>query len=316
MRMTESLASPFSKKTGLYFAILLLGCLCTASVPLWVRLAHVGPATAGVWRMAFALPFFLLWMYVEPKELSSTPPSALRTYGLLAFAGGTFALDILLFNSALVYAPVTNVSILGGLAPFVIIFKAMLFERLRVTKFMTGALVIAFIGVVLLTLGAASTPATPTAVAERGVFLEIIGSVLALASSLSYGLYLLCLRQARNAHVSTGRVVGISVIFSALGCLIISFLGGENLIPQTTASWLNLVGLGVIGHVLGHGLMTVSLRHVPAILASSSIFLLPAFSTFLAWVFLGESITWLQLFGGGLVLSALLYLSPRQENTA
>ncbi len=320
MRMNETLASTLPKKTGLYFTVLILGCICTASVPLWVRFAEVGPATAGVWRMAFALPFLLLWMYFEPQQKSdqvSSPEEKRKVYGLLAFAGTIFALDILLFNSALIYAPVTNVAILGGLAPFVILGKAVFFERLRLTPFMILALLVAFIGVVVLTLGASDTKDTAVALTQKkGTFSEILGSLFALGSSISYGFYLLSLRQVRHYHVPTGRVVGISVMFAAVGCLIISQIGGEVLLPQSTQSWLSLLGLGVVGHVLGHGLMTVSFRHVPAVLASSSIFLLPGFSTCFAWLLLGENVTWLQLFGGVLILSGVAYISPRSEPAA
>jgi drug/metabolite transporter (DMT)-like permease len=305
---------------GFYFALLIIGCACTGSVPLWVRLADVGSATAGVWRMVFALPFLLLWMYFEPNKGTEENPITEVTrpvYGLLAFAGGIFALDILLFNSALSYVPVTNVAILAGLSPFVILGKAVIFEKLRLTPSMIAALIVAFMGVVLLTLAPSSVEAPLSNALSQGSFwYELLGSILALGSSISFGLYLLCLRQVRHYHVPPGRIVGISVIFAAIGCLILALLFGENLWPKSLKSWLSLVGLGAVGHFLGHGLMTIAFRHVPAVVASSSIFLLPGFSALLAWIFLNESVSVIQILGGALVLSALLYLSPRKETSS
>jgi len=254
-------------------------------------------------------------MYFEPKQDAQQSVRSLMTgqaYALLAFAGSIFAFDILLFNSALSYAPVTNVAILAGLSPFVMIFKAVFFERLRLTPLILLALGAAFFGVVLLTIGAIEPEASGDVVIKnKDVFKEIWGSILAFGSSISFGLYLLCLRHVRHYHVPTGRVVGISVIFAACGCFVLALISGETLVPQSTESWLSLMGLGVIGHVFGHGLMTVSFRHVPTVLASVSIFLLPGFSAFLAWIFLKESVTWLQLIGGVIVLSSLMYVSAQ-----
>jgi drug/metabolite transporter (DMT)-like permease len=317
--MNESPAPILHKKTGFYPIVLLLGCICTASVPLWFRFSHVGEATAGIWRMMFALPFIFLWMYFEPKKNAQQGETSVMTgqaYGLLAFAGFIFAFDILLFNSALSYASVTNVAILAGLSPFVMIFKAVVFERLRLTSWMVLALGIAFFGVVLLVLGAGAPKASNVAILEEtNVFKEFFGSVLALGSSISFGLYLLCLRQVRRYHVPAARVVGVSVIFAALGSFFLALILGETLLPQSTQSWLSLIGLGVIGHFFGHGLMTLSFRHVSAVLASASVFLLPGFSALLAWIFLKENVTWIQLLGAAMVLSSLMYLSPQTEAT-
>ncbi len=315
--MNESRTVFPRKKIGFYPLILLLGCMCAASVPLWFRFSHVGEATAGIWRMIFALPFLFIWMYLEPKKNLQQRGGSVMTgqaYGLLAFAGFIFAFDILLFNSALTYVSVTNVAILAGLSPFLMIFKAVVFERLHLTSWMVLALGVAFLGVILLLLGAGAPKASHTELLqETNAFNEFFGSALALGSSISFGLYLLCLRQVRRYNVSAARVVGVSVMFAALGSLLLALILGETLVPQGTESWLSLIGLGVIGHFLGHGLMTVSFRHVSAVLASASVFLLPGFSALLAWIFLKESVTWLQLLGAILVLSSLMYLSPQTE---
>ena len=49
-----------SSARPIHFAALLGGNAALALGPLWVRLADSGPVSAGFWRLALAIPFFVL----------------------------------------------------------------------------------------------------------------------------------------------------------------------------------------------------------------------------------------------------------------
>jgi len=75
------------------------GALSIGSSGIFVRLSETGPTATAFWRGAFALPFLLLWAWLERR---SNPPlrTALRERRFL-WAGVFFAGDLLLWHWSL-----------------------------------------------------------------------------------------------------------------------------------------------------------------------------------------------------------------------
>ena len=53
------------------FIALLTGATCTGFSGIFVRLADVGPAAAGFWRMLFAVPVLVAWTALEQRKLTT-----------------------------------------------------------------------------------------------------------------------------------------------------------------------------------------------------------------------------------------------------
>ena len=77
--------------TPWHFAALLGGNVALALGPMWVRLADSGPVSAGFWRLALAVPFFVLLARMNRQPLTGAPRTVL--WGVLA-GGVFFALDL------------------------------------------------------------------------------------------------------------------------------------------------------------------------------------------------------------------------------
>jgi drug/metabolite transporter (DMT)-like permease len=140
-----------------------------------------------------------------------------------------------------------------------------------------------------------------------------LGNLLLLGAALTWALYSVLVRKVTQA-------------LDVLPFSLIAFLGGLPVALPAGAWELKMIGvgeisLGIIGGVLFLGIISTALAMVlwnsaftlvDANLASLTFFAQPVVGTLLGWLFLGEQITPLFLFGG-LLIGAGLVISSRQR---
>ena len=115
-----------SSSRGPAIAALIAGALAIAFSPIFVRLTGTGPAAAGFWRLAMALPALSVMAWVGRK-----PGGAHGPRPLTLLAGLFFALDLGFWHYGVKFTTVANATILSNLAPVVVTAAAwlMLGER-------------------------------------------------------------------------------------------------------------------------------------------------------------------------------------------
>lgn len=281
------------------FAALLVGATCIGFSGIFVRLADVGPATAGFWRMVFALPVLAAWMAMERRRPVAGGAVRPRAHGPIALAGLAFGVDVVLYNAALGHTTLANASLLGNLSPVGVVLGGWLLLGERPTLRILGALLLAVAGAALLVLP--KFAGTPGAVAEGSYW----GDTLAIGAAFSYAAYILAIRRARD-HADAGRISLISTAICALFCLAAALALGETILPGSLQGWLAVMALGLVSHALGQGLITLSLGSYGAS-AASLVMVWPALVTVLAaWALFGEQPSPVQAFGGIAILVAVL----------
>jgi drug/metabolite transporter (DMT)-like permease len=281
------------------FLVLLTGATCIGFSGIFVRFADVGPAAAGFWRMAFALPVLAAWMALEGRRArgDGVRPGALLP---IALAGIAFGIDVTLYNASLGFTSIANASLLGNLSPVGVILGGWLLFGDRPSRRILGAL--------LLALGGAGLLVWPKFSAGAGAPLagaSLLGDGLAIAAAFSYAAYILAVRRARN-RADAGRISLISSVICAAVCLAAALALGETILPQSRTGWLAVIALGVISHAMGQGLITLALGHYGAG-AASLVMVWPAMVSVLgAWAIFAEQPSPVQIFGGVAILSAVL----------
>ena len=80
--------------------------------------------------------------------------------------------------------------------------------------------------------------------------------------------------------------------------------------------WLPLAGLIVAGGVLGHAMMNWAIVRVPLWLGSTLTLLIPVISSLMAWLFLDEPLTVVQVLGMGVVIAALAAIVTSQRGAS
>lgn len=152
-----------------------------------------------------------------------------------------------------------------------------------------------------------------------------IGIVIGLVSGLAFAAYSLFGKAASNRGISPWTTLLYTFGAAAAFLLIYNLLpaawpGGaaQNLLwlGSSLAGWLVLVTLAVGPTVGGYGLYTVSLTYLPASVANLIATLEPALTAGLAFLFLGERFTSIQLYGSLMILAGVILLRLREGAAA
>ena len=104
--------------------------------------------------------------------------------------------------------------------------------------------------------------------------------------------------------------MAVTTSLTAVILLPAAWLSGEALLPPTAGSWAKLLGLALVSHSAGQGLIAYALAHLPAGFSSAGLLLQPVMAALFAWIILSEPLGSLQAAGGVAVLAGL-YLAKR-----
>jgi len=243
--------------------------------------------------------FYRLWFAIVLLWLSALAvPSMRRRLGrewaLGCLAGGSlFGLHQILFFNAIKLTSVANVTIIGALQPVLVLLVAgpMFGEYLRRDAVLWA--VVALAGTGLVVVGSAGTPAVSP-----------LGDGLAFANLFAFTGYFLISRRVRARVGPWEYVVGMTTVSGfvlAATCAIVQ----PNLASPSGWDWLVMLSLAVFPGTLGHVLTNWAHAHVAAFSISMMFLAAPIVSSSAAFIFLGETVTVLQVLGALVVLAAI-----------
>ena len=267
------------------------GALSIAFAPIFVRVSEVGPLSTAFWRLLLAWPALWLWTVMERRRRPDIRrPSRYTDYLRLAAAGLFFAGDLSFWHWSLRFTSVANSTLLVNYAPLWVTFAGWWLFQDRIEKLFFAGLVSALLGATLI-VGASFQ-----------IRLEQVkGDLLALTASFFYAGYLLSITRLRR-DFSTAAIMTWSTVGCTAILLAVTLLSGEKFFPGSPWGWLVLLGLALISHLGGQGLITYALAHLPAAFSSVTLLLQPVFAALLAWLLLAEGLGPGQALGGLLVL--------------
>ncbi len=269
---------------------LVLGGAGIAFAPIFVRWSEVGPVSTAFWRLALAAP--LMWVWTA-WERSPRPASRRHVLRLVA-PGLWFAADLGTWHWSIRFTTVANATLLANLAPvFVTLGGFVLYRRAFGRLFLAG-MAVALLGMALL--------AGESAGAGRD---RLRGDGLGLLTAVFYASYILAISRVRE-DFSTVTVLAWSASAAAAVLLPLCLLTGEAFLPRTARCWLDLLGLALVSHVLGQGLVAYALRHLPASFSSVTLLVQPIGAALLAWHFFGEAMGPREALGAAVIIGGIL----------
>lgn len=269
-------------------AALLAGAAAIATAPLFVKVSETGPVATAFWRIALALPFLWAWAAIAQRGVLAASFAANRR--LIIAAGLFFAADLAVWNWSIVLTSVANATLLANLAPiFVTLAMWAFLSRPPATMFLAG-LAAALAGVAVLLGG-------DLGLGGRA----LLGDALGVVTAMFYAAYQLAVTRLR-AGVATSTLMAWSGIFMVVPLLAVALATGESILPATLTGWMLLIGLALIAQVAGQSLIAYAMAHLPATFSSVGLLLQPVMAALYAWVLLGETLGWIEVAGGVLVL--------------
>jgi drug/metabolite transporter (DMT)-like permease len=295
--MQPSAAPAKLSSPNVAFAALMLGATCIALSPIFVRVSEAGPTPTAFWRVALAVP--VLWLTLLSGERGARVAPVARLWPLLLAAGLAFAGDLAFWHTSIKLTSVANSTLLANLASIFVTLAAWLIWRQRPSSLFLLGLACALAGVAILVR--TSLEASSTSVA---------GDTLGVVTAMFYAWYLLTVKRLRDRGASTLRLMAITSSVTAVILLPVALASGEQFLPHSTAGWLKLVGLALVSHATGQGLIAYALASLPAAFSSVSLLFQPVMAAAFAWLLLGEPLGPLQS-AGGLVVLAGIYLARR-----
>ena len=273
---------------------LLLGATCIALSPIFVRLSEAGPTATAFWRVALAVP--ALWVLCS---LKSKPGNRQTPWLLLLAAGVAFAGDLGFWHASIQLTSVANSTLLANLSSLFVTLAAWIFLRERPSRLFLTGLGLALFGVTLLVRSSLQFSATALA-----------GDALGVVTAMFYAGYILAVKGLRDRGETALRIMAITSTLTAILLLPAALATGEQFFPATPAGWLVLLGLALVSHAAGQGLIAYALAHLPAAFSSVGLLLQPVVAALFAWLLLAEPLVALQV-AGGLIVLAGIYLARR-----
>ena len=275
---------------------LLLGATCIALSPIFVRVSEAGPTATAFWRVALAVPVLWILYWARPGM------GAKRHTGkwlLLLAAGFAFAGDLGFWHMSIKFTSVANSTLLANLASIFVTLAAWIFLHQKPTRLFLAGLAAALVGVVLLvntSLGFSST--------------GLLGDALGVVTAMFYAGYILAVKGLRDRGETTLHLMAVTSTITAIFLFPVALASGEQMLPSSAFGWWMLIGLALISHAAGQGLIAYALAHLPAAFSSVSLLFQPVMAALFAWVLLSEGLVPLQIAGGIVVLFGI-YLARR-----
>jgi drug/metabolite transporter (DMT)-like permease len=277
-----------------------LGALTIAFSAIFVRLADVSPATAAIFRCAYALPLLGLLAWYEQRRYG---PRASGQARLAWIAGAFFAADLVMWHHAIEEVGAGLATVLGNTQVVIVPIAAWLFLGERPGARVAASVPVVLIGVVLISgiIGSGEAYGQD----------PVLGVLFGIGTGIAYAGFLLVQRRANADHRRPAGPLFDATLSATVFSLLIGLpLGEVDLVPSWPAhGWLVLLGLSV--QVMGWLLISISLPRLPAAVTSVVLTIQPIGSVLLGIWILSEAPSAFQLIGVLFILAGLLMTTLR-----
>lgn len=276
-------------------AALLAGAFLLGSSPILVRLSELEPTATAFHRAFLALPVLWLWCRIEARVApGGGRPAAARDFAGLALAGVFFAGDLAFWHWSLRFTTVANATLLATSAPIFVTLGGFLFFGERFSRTFLLGMALAIAGAAMLIGGSFALSPGNT-----------LGDGLGVVTAVFFASYLLAVGRLRT-RFSAAIIMFWSTATTAAVLLPVTLIAGEDLIPTSARGWGVLLGLALLTHAAGQGLVAYALAHLRAAMSAVAILVEPAVATALAWALFGEALGPWQVVGAAVIMSGIL----------
>ena len=210
------------------------------------------------------------------------------------------------FNLSLLYTSASTGALIQAFIPVVIALLAVIFLKEKLSALQITGLLVSVIGVVL--VGALSP-------ADASARQPLLGNALMVVAVIAWGIYTILSKKLAGADVMA--VTFYSTLAGTLLLLPAALIEGwhQPLPVIPAAVWLSVLYLGILASALSYFWYNRVLNELPASLVGIFINLDPVIGAGIAVIFLHEKITLLQVAGTVLVLAGV-WLSSKHTPAA
>jgi len=258
-----------------------------------VALQDVSPATV-VW-LRFGMGVVILGIAVTARKQFAWPKKKEWLYfALLGFLG--IAFHQWLQSTALTTSRASTTAWLVATTPVFMALLGWLALKEKLTWLQTGGIMLATLGVLLVV-----SDGDPSTISFRQFGAP--GDILVLISSVNWAVFSALSRRGLKTHPATRMmffVMTLGWLFS--GIPFISSQGPHEIPNLTVNGWMGVTFLGLFCSGLAYIAWYDALKALPTGQLGAFLYLEPPVAVVIAALILSESITWVALLGGGIIL--------------
>lgn len=264
------------------------------------RTAPTDPLVAAGWRLLIAGTLLL------PLTLRGARAGRLtgRLFWHGTVAGGLYGLHFGAWVTSLHLTSVAASVTLVTSTPLLLAIVALVTGRDRPSARLWGAIGLAAVGVGVIGL-----------VDSSGASGSLLGDGLALLGAAAMAGYMLVGRRL-GAALDVWLFAGVATLSGGLVLLLAAIALGVPLMPATDEAWGFIVLAALFPQLVGHSLLTWSLRHVQPTVVGMATVGEPVGATLLGWLWLGEGISSGVAVGSVITASAVCLAVWRPRSTS
>jgi len=280
--------------------VLFFGVAAISTGAIFARLADAPALVVAAYRVGLATlvlaPVALVRSRQELLGLSA------RDIGLAGLSGFFLAIHFAAWISSLDFTSVANSVVLVNTNPIWVGILTPFLTHESIPRSTQIGIVLSVVGGIIIGVGDIS-------IGRDALF----GDLLALVGSMAMALYLLMGRKLRRKLSLTAYV---AVCYGSAAIILWGWVlvMGLPITGFDTGTWACFWGLALVSQVIGHTSFNWALRWLSAGVIAVALLGEPVGATILAYVVLGEGLTWPKMAGGLLILSAI-YITAAGERT-
>ncbi|MFW6378083.1 MAG: DMT family transporter [Bacillota bacterium] len=215
--------------------------------------------------------------------------------------GFFLAIHFILWVTAFEYTAVSNAVIFIALQPIFTLLFEKIWARDDLRPGIYKGLLIAVTGSIIVGAGDLNN-----------LFANVRGDTLAIMAAFFAGLYLFSGRSLRE-KLDYFPYIFTVYTYATVFLLLAVIISGYSFTGYSQTNWLLFIGLALGPTVIGHSVLNLAVRYVPATLVSTTIIGEPVLTSLLAWVLLGDKIPTLTIVGGSFIIYGLIYTMRRNK---
>ena len=281
-----------------------LGIVAISFASIWIRMAQaegVPTLTIAAWRLIFASAVLLPYAWATRRD--EMRAFSRREGGLLVAAGLFLGAHFATWIASLGYTSVASSVVLVSMGPLFVGLGSWLFLRERPSLLMAAGILLAAVGSVIISWGDFGQGQD-----------QLLGDLLALAGAVMVAGYLMIGRRVRG-HCSLTAYIAPVYGVAMLTLLALVLVGRRPMFGFSLAAYGWMLALGLVPQLIGHSTLNWALRHLSATFVAIVTLAEPVGSGLLAYLLLGEAVTWTTAVGGLLILIGI-YIASRAEMVA
>ena len=260
-----------------------------------IKAIDMDSLAVGFWRFLIYVAVLAGWMRFRGTTLG------LRTLAASAAGGVSLGLDVVFFFSAVKLTNIVNATTISAMQPVIVAIVAARFFGERIRRRDVIAALVAIAAVIVVVIESSGTPQWSPR-----------GDLLAVGAVFAWSGYFIFSKRSKGVLTPQQYTAGTG-FWTALICLVAGFAFGQDMSPPTGDDWWLLLGLTLGAGILGHSIMNWSLVRIPLWLGSVLTLLIPVVGAVVAWIFLDEALSLVQVAATVVVVGALASIVLSQD---